>query len=687
MSNANDNLDSADYFSYQERVLLSPPSSLPEEPDVSRRRGTSSSNSPWQVRLESLSQWSNDTWAHPFAQELQGILQLFPQVTRILIQSSSAPSNSYSSTSTAAAAVLDTIPALGSNRHSHSQPPSYRGPAGVWIRVHVQGETFPNSSNNNNNKNQQQVELITTVLSELAERRLVVAPVTSAKTYDIFEDDNDDDDHTGNWIFQIMLPTDGSSFSADALEQSFSAWTPCRKHNTKTSVDGGGVGGGMLSHATALSNVLLGNMGGGTFATTSLGCCTNHRRSTWLDLTSTLSSASSSSPSRSSRSSRRRYQWTVSQGVQYSIPHTHQTKLESWSQWILPGATVSSTSCPLADQPLAVEVVVRTMSQEQEEGGYQLVPLAEAKNREDKSSTTNIRYHLPWFSLSKVVRRPHGMANRGRLETVIVNDHVDCVAQVEWRDVIPSFVTPQWRTLRAYSVAHYEDGDPGSDDTHKRATTSILPHVEWRTTPAPSGGTNPPPLLDAVLRISTQLPPHTSLFVTLDYDPAFLSFEDFPGDPNRGMELAPATATLTCLNNHNHSSHSSFHLYSNTILILPPVPDMSMPFNVTSLTCSLYAYVVGTIVALVVKKASERMRYKLHPEERPKSKLVLLKERMRSKLTVLQGKLSKSHSNEKENDPQQDPLTVQPVDTSTGEEEKETTLSHETGPVGTSSAL
>jgi hypothetical protein len=669
--------------------LLSPPSSSSwqdEEPD-SRRRGTSTisrSSAPWQVRLESLSQWSNDTWAHPFAQELQGILQLFPQVTRILIQSSSAPSHSYFSSDSTTSAVLDTIPALGGSNiqsHSHSQPPSYRGPSGVWIRVHVQGETFHNRSNKN--KSQQQVELVTTLLSELAERRLVVAPVTSAKTYDIFDDD--ENENTGNWIFQIMLPTDGSSFSADALEQSFSAWTPCRKVNTLTAD-----GGGMLSHATALSNVLLGSVGGGAVATSMLGGCTNHRRSTWLDLTSTLSSSSSR---------RGRYQWTVSQGVQYSLPHTHPMKLESWSQWVLPGATVSSTSCPLADQPLAVEVVVPTISKkEEEEDGYQLVPLSEAMHREDKHSTTKNtgNFYLPWFSLSKVVRRPHGMANRGRLETVIVNDHVDCIAHVEWRDVIPFFVTPQWRTLNAYIVEHDQYGDPGSssDDTQtKRATTSILPHVEWRTTPAPAGRTNPAPSqLDAVLRISTQLPPHTSLFVTLDYDPAFLSFEDFPGDPNRGMELAPSTVTLTCLNNHNHSRHSSsFHLYSNSILILPPVPDMSMPFNVTSLTCSLYAYVVGTIVALVVKKASERMRYKLHPEERPKSKLVVLKERLRSKLTALRGKFSKSHSNEKENDPQQDPLTAAPLDTSITsageEEEKETTLSHETEPVETSSAL
>ena len=56
-----------------------------------------------------------------------------------------------------------------------------------------------------------------------------------------------------------------------------------------------------------------------------------------------------------------------------------------------------------------------------------------------------------------------------------------------------------------------------------------------------------------------------------------------------------------------------------------------MPFNVISLTSSMYAYIVGALITLMVRKASESIRYKLHPDEKPKSKLRKLKDRILSK--------------------------------------------------------
>ena len=63
---------------------------------------------------------------------------------------------------------------------------------------------------------------------------------------------------------------------------------------------------------------------------------------------------------------------------------------------------------------------------------------------------------------------------------------------------------------------------------------------------------------------------------------------------------------------------------------MPPVPDMSMPFNVISLTCTLYAFVVGSLANLLVRKSSSWAKKALHPEEH-KSTLQQLKEKLRSK--------------------------------------------------------
>jgi hypothetical protein len=140
----------------------------------------------------------------------------------------------------------------------------------------------------------------------------------------------------------------------------------------------------------------------------------------------------------------------------------------------------------------------------------------------------------------------------------------------------------------------------------------IQPFVEWS-----NDGTS-------IVTFSSSTVP-SSLLLSLDYHPNFLTYDDFPGDPNRGRELTPAVVTVNC------QSRISYQVYSNSPLILPPVPDMSMPFNVLSLACSLYAYLVGTLVTLLVKRASEKVTYKLHPDKKPKSKIEKIKEKIKLK--------------------------------------------------------
>jgi hypothetical protein len=106
--------------------------------------------------------------------------------------------------------------------------------------------------------------------------------------------------------------------------------------------------------------------------------------------------------------------------------------------------------------------------------------------------------------------------------------------------------------------------------------------------------------------------------VWLEYTATYLTMDGFPGDPNRGWELPPAMVQCA----------SNTIIYSSSMLVLLPVPNMSMPFNVLSLTCSLFAYLIGTVLIVLTKKGSEKILYKLHPEKKPsKSKLAKVKQR------------------------------------------------------------
>eukprot|EP00980_Cylindrotheca_fusiformis_P021126 scaffold8114_cov126-Cylindrotheca_fusiformis.AAC.12 len=222
---------------------------------------------------------------------------------------------------------------------------------------------------------------------------------------------------------------------------------------------------------------------------------------------------------------------------------------------------------------------------------YQLLPTPpEGKIRESLEPLVNV---------DLVIRRP--WPQKGRLETWITAQPLpEC--KLQFRQVIPPFLTPSWQSLEVVGSEIDEE-------------TTIQPSVEWK-----KDGTS-------IVTFSSSSVP-SSLLLSLEYMPSFLTYDDFPGDPNRGRELAPAVVTVTC-----PSSVSPYQVYSNSPLILPPVPDMSMPFNVLSLACSLYAYLIGTLVTLLVKRASERVTYKLHPEKKPKSMFEKIKEKIMSMLS------------------------------------------------------
>jgi Gpi16 subunit, GPI transamidase component len=212
----------------------------------------------------------------------------------------------------------------------------------------------------------------------------------------------------------------------------------------------------------------------------------------------------------------------------------------------------------------------------------------------------------PTATLEQVVRRP--TPNQGRLETwfesseALLPTIANCSFRLRQR--LPHYFEPQWQSLQVLSSL----GDDAED---------LVVSVQWNEND-----------LGSILTISHSQRTPQSLTVALEYQPAFLAITDFPGDPNRGRELPPAVMTVVCPNDHPQFQRSFF---SNSVLILPPVPDMSMPFNVLSLSCSLYAYLIGTIMTLAIRKASERVKYRLHPEQKPSSPLQKLKSMMRSK--------------------------------------------------------
>ncbi|KAL9181614.1 LOW QUALITY PROTEIN: hypothetical protein ACHAXT_010419 [Thalassiosira profunda] len=229
------------------------------------------------------------------------------------------------------------------------------------------------------------------------------------------------------------------------------------------------------------------------------------------------------------------------------------------------------------------------------------------------------------FGIARTVQRPMGVSNSGSLVTVLRHGHVEGpdAIEVQSLDVIPgTLVKPRMRTLR---MVLYDGGGAGEGSftppvsavgepfacnaSVQRCKRVSLSELAGHGLTLHSDGT-------VLLERTVRLPPDSSLWMIVDFDEAYLPFQKFPADANRGVDAFPSRATFT-------PCSRTATLYSSSVLLLPPVPDMSMPFNVISLSCTLWAFVLGSLLNILVRRGTESVKRELtgEKEKRPLDRL------------------------------------------------------------------
>jgi hypothetical protein len=285
-------------------------------------------------------------------------------------------------------------------------------------------------------------------------------------------------------------------------------------------------------------------------------------------------------------------------------------------------------------------------------------PWAELYRVED--STGDSTMIEPTYGISRSVQRPLGVAGKGTLVMAVRNGEVTTSSspsvRVESVDVIPGhLVKPRMHTLRMALYQGDGAGGPefvprGGYGTDASSTTCFIGDYSAnqcgmvnRTFVKLSDlqDHNLKLLPDGTIQLqrTVDLAPDSSMWMMVDYDEAYLPFQKFPADPNRGVDVYPSRATFTPITT-SPNPQLSTTLYSSSLLILPPVPDMSMPFNVISLSCTLWAFVLGSLINILVRRSTESVKRELtgEKEKRPIDKL---KEKLCDKATVLKSKLKK----------------------------------------------
>lgn len=94
----------------------------------------------------------------------------------------------------------------------------------------------------------------------------------------------------------------------------------------------------------------------------------------------------------------------------------------------------------------------------------------------------------------------------------------------------------------------------------------------------------------------------------MDVDKAFLRYTEHPPDAQRGWDLPPAVLIPILSDTEDNHTHSSNRqrlgqpIYTSTLLVDVATPDFSMPYNVIIFTCSLIAFIFGSVFNLLTRK-------------------------------------------------------------------------------------
>lgn len=94
-----------------------------------------------------------------------------------------------------------------------------------------------------------------------------------------------------------------------------------------------------------------------------------------------------------------------------------------------------------------------------------------------------------------------------------------------------------------------------------------------------------------LIETSVELPPKTSLLISVAVEKASIRYTEHPPDANRGWDIPAAVFTVS----------TGKRIYTTTLLAELPTPDFSMPYNVIIMTCTLAALFFGSIFNILTR--------------------------------------------------------------------------------------
>lgn len=180
-----------------------------------------------------------------------------------------------------------------------------------------------------------------------------------------------------------------------------------------------------------------------------------------------------------------------------------------------------------------------------------------------------------------------------------------CSFHVNVFQVVPWYVKVYYHTLQIFV-----DGKPQS-----------VRHLVTKMRVSPSEDKVSPGVMELALKLPCGI---MSAALTVDFDKGFLHIDEYPPDANQGFDIPSAVVSFpdcqASLNFLEDTSSDKSPLltklqerspalsYTEVLLVPLTTPDFSMPYNVITITCTVFALYFGSLLNVLRRRMGEEER-------------------------------------------------------------------------------
>ncbi|XP_030543592.1 GPI transamidase component PIG-T [Rhodamnia argentea] len=189
-----------------------------------------------------------------------------------------------------------------------------------------------------------------------------------------------------------------------------------------------------------------------------------------------------------------------------------------------------------------------------------------------------------------------------------------CKVDVNVFQVVPWYIKVYFHTMKVFV-----DGKP-------LAVSDIIEKIHV----SPSEDKVSPGVLEMILKLPCTV---DSAAFTLEFDKGFLHIDEYPPDANQGFDIPPAVITFPTFHVNMHFGEDNLskksavlsrfqenipvRSYTEVLLVPLTTPDFSMPYNVITITCTVFALYFGSLLNVLRRRVNEEERFLKSKGKRP----------------------------------------------------------------------